>query len=325
MTFKIFYVIIWMRPILSMGSDKMIRSMASRARRITPLNETELKIICSATKLFLENGFSKTTFTMISKDSGVLKGNIAYYFHAKEDMLFLLVQELMDFHGEIIEAVDEHSHSHLLAYALEITSQIALCETNEAARDLYYSAYNHPGTFEYIKDWTAKKNYRIFKSLHPDWTEHEFRVREHIASHMEFSALTSPCDKDFTDGELCVKYAKEQGIDEIILLAMTSERLDHTLSNIMMMSEFANSKIVDEANEIYFLRDRLTIENKKGKTLSIIPVNGDMKGITTQGLLYPLHNETLYFGECRGNSNVITEDKCEIRVQKGMGLAVLVI
>ena len=187
-----------MRPILSMGSDKMIRSMASRARRITPLNETELKIICSATKLFLENGFSKTTFTMISKDSGVLKGNIAYYFHAKEDMLFLLVQELMDFHGEIIEAVDEHSHSHLLAYALEITSQIALCETNEAARDLYYSAYNHPGTFEYIKDWTAKKNYRIFKSLHPDWTEHEFRVRENIASHMEFSALTSPCDKDFT-------------------------------------------------------------------------------------------------------------------------------
>lgn len=141
----------------------------------------------------------------------------------------------------------------------------------------------------------------------------------------DVKTIKYPCDKDFTDGELCVKYAKEQGIDEIILLAMTSERLDHTLSNIMMMSAFANSKIVDEANEIYFLRDRLTIENKKGKTLSIIPVNGDMKGITTQGLLYPLHNETLYFGECRGNSNVITEDKCEIRVEKGMGLAVLVI
>ena len=141
----------------------------------------------------------------------------------------------------------------------------------------------------------------------------------------DVKTIKYPCDKDFTDGELCVKYAKEQGIDEILLLAMTSERLDHTLSNIMMMSAFANSKIVDEANEIYFLRDRLTIENKKGKTLSIIPVNGDMEGITTQGLLYPLHNETLYFGECRGNSNVITEDKCEIRVQKGMGLVVLVI
>ena len=141
----------------------------------------------------------------------------------------------------------------------------------------------------------------------------------------DVKTIKYPCDKDFTDGELCVKYAKEQGIDEILLLAMTSERLDHTLSNIMMMSAFANSKIVDEANEIYFLRDRLTIENKKGKSLSIIPVNGDMEGITTQGLLYPLHNETLYFGECRGNSNVITEDKCEIRVQKGMSLVVLVI
>ena len=141
----------------------------------------------------------------------------------------------------------------------------------------------------------------------------------------DVEVIKYPCDKDFTDGELCVKYAKEHGVDELILIGMTSERLDHTLSNIMMLSAFCNAKIVDEANEIYFLRNRLTVENKKGKTLSIIPINGDMEGITTEGLLYPLNNETLYFGECRGNSNVITEDKCEIRVQKGMGLAVLVI
>ena len=85
----------------------MINRIAGRARRVTPLNDTEKRIIKAAAKLFLENGFEKTTFSMISKESGVLRGNIAYYFHAKEDMFFLLVQEMFSFHDDLVKRVQE--------------------------------------------------------------------------------------------------------------------------------------------------------------------------------------------------------------------------
>lgn len=140
----------------------------------------------------------------------------------------------------------------------------------------------------------------------------------------DVEAIKYPTDKDFTDGELCVKYAKEKGIDELLLIGMTSERLDHTINNILMMASFPKAKIIDESNEIYILKDNLTIIGKKGKTLSIIPVRGDLEGISTKGLLYSLCKESLCFGSCRGNSNIITDDKCEITAEKGMGIVIVV-
>ena len=49
----------------------------------------------------------------------------------------------------------------------------------------------------------------------------------------------------------------------------------------------------------------------------------DLEGITTQGLEYPLHDETLFFGESRGNSNVVTDDTCIIEVRSGMGIVII--
>lgn len=175
----------------------MLNSIVERSRLISPLNTTEKKIIRSATKLFLENGFSSTTLKMISQDCGLLQGTIAYHFHTKEDMLYLLVQELMDFHHKLVSSAEEEGDS-LFPYATEITAQISICETNPKAWDLYHSAYTLPGTLALIKDWTAKKNYRVFHKRLPDWTERDFRIKENIASGIEFSALNSPCTWEYS-------------------------------------------------------------------------------------------------------------------------------
>lgn len=140
----------------------------------------------------------------------------------------------------------------------------------------------------------------------------------------ETQKIDYPCEKDFTDGELCVEYAKEKGFSSLLLLAMTSERLDHTISNILMLAEFRKAKIIDDENEIFILKDSLVLENKKGRTLSIIPVYCDLLNVTTRGLKYPLKRETLYFGKSRGNSNIISEDKCEINIEKGIGIVIVV-
>ena len=144
----------------------MLNSIIERHRKITPLSDTEIKVIRSATKLFLTQGFSKTTHRQIAEESGIGLGTITYHYKVKEDMLRVLIEELMDFHLDVIDDSEAKSNDSLFSYAMEIAVQIALCETDDKAYDLYYSAYSHPATFDYIKRTvplqTAASNYLIF-------------------------------------------------------------------------------------------------------------------------------------------------------------------
>src|SRR5665213_4601129 len=45
-----------------------------------------------------------------------------------------------------------------------------------------------------------------------------------------------PTDKDYTDSELAIRYAAEQGCDQIILAGALGTRLDHLLGNILLLT-----------------------------------------------------------------------------------------
>ncbi|MBR2081316.1 MAG: TetR/AcrR family transcriptional regulator [Oscillospiraceae bacterium] len=162
------------------------------------MSDTEIKVIRSATKLFLTQGFSKTTHRQIADASGIGLGTITYHYKVKEDLLRVLFEELMDFHLDLIDASQEKSNDALFSYALEIAVQIALCETDDKAYDLYYAAYSHPATFDYIKDWAAKKNYHLLRDRLPDWSEEDFRTVENITSGIELAAFTAPKNRYFS-------------------------------------------------------------------------------------------------------------------------------
>ena len=119
-------------------------------------------------------------------------------------------------------------------------------------------------------------------------------------------------------------YAVEHGYQDIALIAMTGDRLDHTMADILLLDKCKNGVVIDDNNEIYLLKDKLSINGRKGQTLSIIPINGDAQGITTIGLEYPLCDETLHFASSRGISNVMLDSKCEITIKKGMALVIKV-
>ncbi len=129
-----------------------------------------------------------------------------------------------------------------------------------------------------------------------------------------------PTEKAQTDGELAVDYAIDNGYTEILMLGMTGTRLDHTMTNMFQLIKGEGITILDEKNEIRLLKNKLRIEGQRGKTLSVIPIYQNLTGVTTRGVYYPLTDETLYFGQGRGNSNVITEDVCEICAKGGLGL-----
>ena len=165
---------------------------------LAPLSETEKTIIRSAIKLFLKNGFTETTLKMISDDTGIRQGTLCYHFHTKEEMLYLLMQEIMDYHSEIIDAILVETEDKLFAYAMEISIQIALCEQYDKVNDVYRSAYSHQGTLDFIRVWGAKKNHALLGDWLPEWSLSDFMVQENLAIGLENSSFIMKCNDEIT-------------------------------------------------------------------------------------------------------------------------------
>ncbi len=135
-----------------------------------------------------------------------------------------------------------------------------------------------------------------------------------------------PPNKDETDLELALLYAVEHGATDIVVLGALGGRIDHELGNFLLL---AHPRLVDVP--IRFIEGRQTVSlirsrgvfcGAVGDLLSLLPIGGDAIGVTTYGLEYPLHDETLFFGPARGISNVFTDPRPEVRVRSGLLLAV---
>ena len=138
--------------------------------------------------------------------------------------------------------------------------------------------------------------------------------------------IVYPVRKDFTDSEIAVNYAIDNGFSDLVLIGFTGTRTDHTLTNLLLLKGIsergARAEIIDEHNVIRYAEKENIIRGKKGDIVSIIPIGGDVSGITTEGLDYPLFSETLEFGKGRGVSNVMTGDECRITVKNGSALII---
>ena len=64
------------------------------------------------------------------------------------------------------------------------------------------------------------------------------------------------------------------------------------------------------------------VDGQPGDTVSLIPLNGAVHGIRTEGFEYPLRDETLTFGPARGVSNVLDTPRGIVHVAEGTLLVV---
>lgn len=137
-----------------------------------------------------------------------------------------------------------------------------------------------------------------------------------------------PVDKDQTDLELALVYAKNQGVTQVVLLGTTGGRLDMTLANIFLLANegfqcFDRIEIWHASQTAWLIRPPgWVVTGNKGDTLSLIPVNGKAFGVTTHGLKFALTDETLDFASTRGISNVLTESEAKIEIRNGLLLGV---
>lgn len=134
-------------------------------------------------------------------------------------------------------------------------------------------------------------------------------------------------EKDVTDTEIAIEYAINQGATEITLLGVTGSRLDHTLANIFILEKYMNEvhcKILDRNNRIELLSDYETRVFTKNEFpyLSLIPISKKVKGVTTEGMKYPLTSAILSRKDSYGISNEIIDFDGSVSVTRGL-LAVI--
>ena len=178
---------------------------------------------------------------------------------------------------------------------------------------------------EYIKDYILPDDFVICADSGYDRAK-EFGITPGIVlgdmdstryEDVPEEKIVYPVRKDFTDSELAVEYAKEKGFSEILLFGMIGTRMDHTLANISLLAGLKNAVIIDANNEIYYAEGKFSLKGRKGDIISIIPFMGDVSGVTTRGLDYPLEKSTVKWGTSLGVSNVMVEDACHIKIEKG--------
>jgi thiamine pyrophosphokinase len=70
------------------------------------------------------------------------------------------------------------------------------------------------------------------------------------------------------------------------------------------------------------VRTQAELHGAPGDLVSLIPIGGDARGVTTEGLQYPLSDEPLLFGPARGLSNVLVGTEARVRVREGLVIIV---
>lgn len=138
--------------------------------------------------------------------------------------------------------------------------------------------------------------------------------------------IQRPRDKNETDLELALDHAIGLGYHEIVIVAALGGRLDQTLGNLSLLTNLQlstfNLKLDDGVEEALFCRARSEVRGRRGDLVSLIPWGEDVTGVRTEGLRWPLSNETLVPHKTRGISNEMTGDVAHIQIESGLLLIV---
>lgn len=134
--------------------------------------------------------------------------------------------------------------------------------------------------------------------------------------------------KDDTDTEFVIREAIRRGATEISVLGATGTRLDHVLANVNLLGigleEDVAIELVDKHNRIRMISDEIEIAKMEqfGDYVSVLSVKGDAKGVTLEGMKYPLENADIACFSSLGVSNEIVDETAKISVKQGVLLVI---
>jgi thiamine pyrophosphokinase len=135
-----------------------------------------------------------------------------------------------------------------------------------------------------------------------------------------------PEAKDATDLELALDAALVRGARQVLVIGGHGGRLDHFLANAALLASpaYAELDLVAQMGpaRVTVVRTGSGLYGAPGDLVTLVPVHGPARGVTTSGLLYPLHHADLAPGSTRGVSNQLVGTEATVTLDHGVLLAV---
>jgi thiamine pyrophosphokinase len=135
-----------------------------------------------------------------------------------------------------------------------------------------------------------------------------------------------PEAKDATDLELALDEAVALGAKRVLVVASAGGRLDHLLASLLLLGSGRYEALevdafVGEAL-VHVIRGERTMHGTAGELVTLLALGEPASGVTTEGLAYPLADDSLDAGSTRGVSNVFVGGEATVSVARGVLLAV---
>ena len=137
-----------------------------------------------------------------------------------------------------------------------------------------------------------------------------------------------PVEKDDTDAMLAVRKGLELGCDRFLLYgSLDGPRLDHTVANFQTLQFLADRGakgfLIGKDHIVTVVKNsEITFPATTTGIVSVFCLGSDAKGVTIEGLQYPLENGTLTAGFPLGVSNHFVEKQSRIAVNEGSLLVI---
>jgi thiamine pyrophosphokinase len=135
-----------------------------------------------------------------------------------------------------------------------------------------------------------------------------------------------PVAKDQTDLELALDRAVARGPRRIVVVGSGGGRLDHLLAGALVLASDRYAAVPISAwldgALVTVIRGTVILIGEPGSLVTLVPVGGPARGVTLEGMRYPLSGEDLAAGTGRGVSNELLGRQATVRVATGVLLAV---
>jgi thiamine pyrophosphokinase len=135
-----------------------------------------------------------------------------------------------------------------------------------------------------------------------------------------------PEAKDKTDLALALDVARTGGAARITVVGGHGGRLDHLLANALLLGADRYATIELDARmgpaRLTVVRRRRELLGQRGDLVTLLPLGGAATGVSTEGLLFPLHDATVEAGSTWGVSNELLAERAVVSVSGGVIAAV---
>ena len=130
-----------------------------------------------------------------------------------------------------------------------------------------------------------------------------------------------PAEKDKTDGEISLDYAKEIGAEAVDMICVEGS-IDHYLGNLYLLMYARKigiaAKLITEDMTVWASGGKEVICAKEGTRVSVLPADGEITVLEPSGLYYPLLKpQKIMPGDTLGLGNHMTGEQSIIEVLEG--------